>query len=411
MIRLSHPSKILKGTISLPSSKSVSNRVLILQKLYEPELKIDNLSDANDTKLLQDILRNESTHLDVQDAGTAFRFLVAYCAVRPGVWTIQGSNRLHERPIQELVELLQILGADITYLESPHYAPLRIIGKPLKANFNLDVRHVKSSQFVSALLMIAPKIEGDFKLVVDSSMNSYSYIALTIEVMRNLGFKIDENENSISVSKEKKSSTKHFKVEPDWSSFYYWYAMAYLSESCNLDFPGLNMDNLSQEKNAIGFVANSDVDVDISDNDLHIKRTINQSVSIFKSKYNFSQYPDLAPTFAFLLPTLGCRNTRFYGLESLQFKECDREEAVGQQLERINVQFEKQNDFWTINADDFMMYNVPFFDTYSDHRMAMSVAPLALLGDIIVEDETVVKKSYPDFWEDLKKVGFEIVYL
>ncbi len=409
MIRISHQTKKLNGIIQLPSSKSISNRMLVLKKMYEPFLKLENLSTANDTQLLQQLLFSENTSLNVQDAGTAFRFLVAYCAVTEGNWTIRGTARLHERPIKELVDALRLLGAEINYLEKENFAPLQIVGKRLIAKQEiLDLRFVRSSQFISALLMIAPKVEGEFKLRIDTEMRSYSYVALTINAMERIGFEINQNQGAITVSKYKQFVAKSFQIEPDWTSFYYWYAMAHLSAACNLFFPGIDKTNMATERSLLYSIGNSSLTYTDENGGLRIKKVDNKGVKEFNSKYDFSQFPDLAPTFAFLLPAVKCNATVFVGLESLKFKECDREEAIGQQLAKMNVDFVRNNNEWSLNAIEFKLIKNTCFNTYHDHRMAMAAAPLALLEEIEIEDESVVKKSYPHFWEDLKSVGFEI---
>jgi 3-phosphoshikimate 1-carboxyvinyltransferase len=409
MIRVSHQTKKLNGTIQLPSSKSISNRMLVLKKMYEPGLKLNNLSTANDTQLLQQLLLSENTSLNVQDAGTAFRFLVAYCTVTEGNWTIKGTARLNERPIKELVDALRLLGAEINYLEKENYAPLKIVGTRLIAKQEiLDLRFVRSSQFISALIMIAPKVEGEFKLLIDSKMRSYSYVSLTINAMERIGFQINQNQGVITVSKSKKFACETFKVEPDWTSFYYWYAMAHLSSACDLFFPGIDKTNMSKERSLLNSIGNSSLTYTDENGGLRIKKADNKSVVEFNAKYDFSQFPDLAPTFAFLLPALRCNTTVFAGLESLKFKECDREQAIGQQLAKMHVDFEKNVAEWSLNAIEYKLIKNTLFNTYHDHRMAMAAAPLALLKQIEIEDETVVNKSYPHFWDDLKSVGFEI---
>ena len=409
MISVSHPTKSLKGTIYLPSSKSISNRLLLLKKLYETDLQLDNLSNAKDTQLLKALLTLNKNELDVEDAGTAFRFLVAYCAATPGKWIIKGTNRLHQRPISELVNVLRVLGADIRYTENEEFAPLEIVGKQLESKQNtIDFSEVRSSQFVSALLMIAPKIKGDFSIKVNTEMNSYSYVMLTINAMRRLGFRIHMNEGLISISKEKKFDSEYFLVEPDWTSFYYWYAMAHLADEADLFFPGLHQNNMSKEKNCLFYIGNTALQFTDTIEGMRMQKIRKQGVTEFKSKYYFKQYPDIATTFALLLPALGCKQTSFVGLESLKFKECDREKAIGEQLAKMNVNFTKESNGWELASTDFRLEENTCFNTYGDHRMAMSAAPLALVKPITIEDETVVTKSYPHFWADLKSVGFKI---
>ncbi len=325
MIRISHPTGILNGTIALPSSKSICNRMLILKKLYEPDLKLDNLSNANDSVLLKDILDRDVRDIDVQDAGTVFRFMVAYAATGEGEYTLRGTGRLMERPIKELVDALLIFGADITYLEKEGQAPLRIVGKSLKANTSLiDLTNVKSSQFISALLLIAPQIEGDFNLKVNTKMSSYSYVLLTVSCLRRMGFSVFVKGMYISVSKQQKFDGEYFLVEPDWSSFYYWFSMAHLSKECRLFFPGLRLDNMQKERKHLFEVGNTGMVFEEQDGGMLISKERQGKVEC-PDVMQFSQYPDSAMTFGMLLPALGCKFHEFKGLESLKYKECDRE--------------------------------------------------------------------------------------
>ena len=411
MIRISHPTGILKGTIALPSSKSICNRMLILKKLYEPDLKLDNLSNANDSVLLKDILDRDVRDIDVQDAGTVFRFMVAYAATGEGEYTLRGTGRLMERPIKELVDALRMFGADITYLEKEGQAPLRIVGKSLKANTSLiDLTNVKSSQFISALLLIAPKIEGDFNLKVNTKMSSYSYVLLTVSCLRRMGFSVFVKGMYISVSKQQKFDGEYFLVEPDWSSFYYWFSMAHLSKVCRLFFPGLRLDNMQKERKHLFEVGNTGMVFEEQDGGMLISKERQGKVEC-PDVMQFSQYPDSAMTFGMLLPALGCKFHEFKGLESLKYKECDRESALTEHLAKVQVSIVKKENIWELNAEEYRLIKDTEFPTYDDHRMAMCVAPLALKESIRIENENAVQKSYPHFWEDMKSVGFEIKYL
>ena len=411
MIRISHPTGILNGTIALPSSKSICNRMLILKKLYEPDLKLDNLSNANDSVLLKDILDRDVRDIDVQDAGTVFRFMVAYAATGEGEYTLRGTRRLMERPIKELVDALRMFGADITYLEKEGQAPLRIVGKSLKANTSLiDLTNVKSSQFISALLLIAPQIEGDFNLKVNTKMSSYSYVLLTVSCLRRMGFSVFVKGMYISVSKQQKFDGEYFLVEPDWSSFYYWFSMAHLSKECRLFFPGLRLDNMQKERKHLFEVGNTGMVFEEQDGGMLISKERQGKVEC-PDVMQFSQYPDSAMTFGMLLPALGCKFQEFKGLESLKYKECDRESALTEHLAKVQVSIVKKENIWELNTEEYRLIKDTEFPTYDDHRMAMCVAPLALKESIRIENENAVQKSYPHFWEDMKSVGFEIKYL
>ena len=406
MIRLSHPSAIVKGEVKLPSSKSISNRLLVLQKLYEPSMFLDNLSEANDTQLLARILSDECSLMDVEDAGTALRFLLAYTSVTLGEWVIKGTERLHQRPIAELVDALRLFGADIEYLENEGCAPLKVNGKKLLASTSLiDVTNVKSSQFVSALLLIAPLIEGDFNLKVNTKMSSYSYVHLTISCLRRMGFTVFIKGQYLSVSKQQRFDGEYFQIEPDWTSFYYWLSIAHLAKEVDLFFPGLRLENMSRERTKLYDVGNKAMFFEEINGGIHITKKEKGFIEIV-SDLNYTQFPDSAMTFAMLIPAVGKKHANLRGLDSLKYKECDREEALKNHLSKIGVQLTTDEEFWRLDATEYNLRPETYFETYDDHRMAMCVAPLALLQPIIIEDSEVVKKSYPHFWEDLKRVGF-----
>lgn len=406
MIRLSHPTAFIKGDVKLPSSKSISNRLLVLQKLYEPSLILDNLSEANDTQLLARILSQESRVLDVEDAGTAFRFLLAYTAVTPGEWIIKGTERLHQRPIAELVDVLRVFGADIEYLENDGYAPLKINGRKLTAKSTLiDVTAVKSSQFISALLLIAPLIEGDFNLKINTKMSSYSYVQLTISCLRRMGFTVFIRGQYLSVNKQQKFDGEYFQIEPDWTSFYYWLSIAHLAKEVDLFFPGLRLDNMSKERTKLYDVGNKAMLFEEINEGIRITKKEKGSIDIVPD-LNYTQFPDSAMTFAMLLPALGKTKANLRGLDSLKYKECNREDALTRHLAKMGVKLTKEEELWKLDATQFDLRPDTYFETYGDHRMAMCVAPLAVLQPILIEDKEVVKKSYPHFWQDLKRVGF-----
>ena len=408
MIQLSHGTGILKGTIELPSSKSICNRMLILKKLYESDLELDNLSNANDSVLLKKILDADTRDIDVQDAGTAFRFLVAYAASGKGEYIIRGTDRLMERPISDLVDALRLFGADITYLEKEGQAPLRIVGKKLKASTSLiDLTNVKSSQFISALLLIAPRIQGEFNLKVNTKMSSYSYVLLTVSCLRRMGFSVYVKGMYISVSKQQKFDGEYFLIEPDWSSFYYWFSMAHLSKECELFFPGLRLDNMQKERKYLFEVGNTVMTFEEKDGGMLISKKGQGEVEC-PDLLQFSQRSDSAMTFGMLLPALGCKYHKLKGLQSLKYKECNREVALAEHLEKVGASLTKSEEYWELKADNYQLKSETTFSTYDDHRMAMCVAPLALKQPIRIEDEDVVKKSYPHFWADIKSVGFTV---
>ena len=412
MIRLSNSKKQLFGEVILPSSKSVTNRMLILKKLYEPQLILDNVSEANDSQVLKNILGSNDNHLNVKDAGTAYRFLTAYCAVTPGEWTIKGTTRLHERPIAGLVEILKRLGADINYLEKHGQGPLRIVGKKLGVSSNLiDLSTINSSQFASALLMIAPLIDGEFNFKVNTKMSSYAYVLLTIACLRRMGFSVWVKGTYIKVSKKQKFDGEYFQIEPDWSSFYYWVSMIHLSEKTDLFFPGVRLNNMQKERKKLFEIGHPSIVMEELNDGIKIVKYASDKPYVFPKELNYNQFPDISMTFAMLLPAIGCNQIIFKGLQSLKYKECNRELATIDHLNKVGVDFKSVDDHWLMRGDSFNLEKDTLFRSFKDHRMVMCVAPLSLIEPICIDEETVVKKSYPNFWEDLLKMGFEIEYL
>jgi 3-phosphoshikimate 1-carboxyvinyltransferase len=407
VIKLSHSTKRLVGEINLPSSKSISNRMLMLQKMYEPRLELDNISEANDTVVLGKLLQNGLHEVDAEDAGAVFRFMVAYCSCTPGTWRVYGTPRLNERPISELVDVLLSLGADIKYENESGKAPLLITGKKLRATKKqYDLTNVKSSQFISALLLIAPKVEGDFVLKINQKMRSYSYVKLTISCLRRMGFSVYLKGSYIQVNKNQKFDGEYFLVEPDWTSFYYWFSMIYLSESSDLFFPGLRLDNMQRERKLLFQIGAKSVSFQEQDGGLHFQKQGSGKIEC-PLELNFSQYPDSAMTYAILISALQC-NTSFRGLESLKYKECDREQALTSHLKKLGVQMTYENKKWGLDSSGFKLKENSIFESYDDHRMIMCAASLALIAPIQLDNPAVVRKSYPRFWEDLKAAGFAI---
>jgi 3-phosphoshikimate 1-carboxyvinyltransferase len=223
-----------------------------------------------------------------------------------------------------------------------------------------------------------------------------------------MGFSVFVKGMYISVSKQQKFDGEYFLVEPDWSSFYYWFSMAHLSKKCNLFFPGLRLDNMQKERKHLFEVGNTRMSFEEKDGGIRIMKKEQGEVEC-PSILQFSQRSDSVMTFGMLLPVIGCTYNKLKGLESLKFKECDREMALSEHLEKIGVRLEKVEDHWELKAENYRLKPGTLFKSYDDHRMVMCVAPLALKESIGIEDETVVKKSYPHFWEDLKSVGFQIL--
>lgn len=395
---------VLKGKIKLTASKSESNRVLMIRALADKDFKISNLAAAKDTETMIELLASEDSLKDVGPAGTTMRFLTAYYSNTPGEWTLTGSERMKNRPIHILVDALRFLGAEIEYLEKEGFPPMKIKGKRLSGG-KIDINGSVSSQFLSALIMIAPCIEGGLKMNLVGKVASIPYLKMTLELIAHFGAEYNWLSNSIEI-KPGKYQSKDFTVEADWSGASYWYQMAALSEETDIEVQGLKQKSLQGDSAIVGMYEKLGV------------RTIftEEGVRLIKSKavtlpetfeYDFSNCPDVAQTLASTVAVLGIESY-FKGLESLRIKETDRIAAIRIELAKFGVKVEELED------DEIKIYPsnlnkaTDTIATYDDHRVAMSIAPVAMkLGGFKIEAPEVVVKSYPDFWKDLNSVGFE----
>jgi 3-phosphoshikimate 1-carboxyvinyltransferase len=397
----------LEGTITIPTSKSISNRVIIINALAYSPFPVANLSDSDDTVVLEQVLYSNTNNFDIGHAGTAMRFLTAFLSKIVGKWEITGSERMQQRPIKILVDALNRLGARIEYINNEGYPPLRIWGSNLKGG-NLELDGSISSQYISALLMIAPTIEGGLTLTLTNKIASASYIDLTLKLMAKFGIRYTWEGNKI-VIKEQDYMAIPYTVEADWSGASYWYEMAVLAEDANIVLEGLQLESLqgdcSQAKWFEDFGIHSKQETDGV-------RLTKAKVNL-PSKYiqNFVENPDIAQTFAVMCV---CKRVPFYfyGLETLKIKETDRINALIVELGKLGAALyePKLGELaWNGELDESKFNSVVTVDTYHDHRMALAFAPVALMnGNIGINDPMVVTKSYPGYWEDLQRVGFEI---
>jgi 3-phosphoshikimate 1-carboxyvinyltransferase len=415
--RISHPTKILKGTIELTASKSESNRALIIQALCEDDFEIKNLAAAEDTRVLKEILTavksNTSSEIqtyDVGAAGTTMRFLTAFLASKKGVNCIlTGSERMQNRPIKILVDALHDLGADIEYIDKDGYPPLRIKGKELEGS-EVEIDGSVSSQYISALLLITPRLKNGLFLKFTGDVTSIPYITMTLKVMEEFGIHSEFNK-AIIIKKQKYQIQKKdysYYVEGDWSSASYWYSIAALAENVDFSIKGLKRNSLQGDAGIANiFSASFGIKTDYN----KIKEGLvltKEGKKETKFDFNFSACPDIAQTVAVVVAALGIPST-FTGLHTLRIKETDRTLALKNELAKVGVEVEiVSDDMIKIHPKLLVPQSSPI-TTYEDHRMAMSFAPLALVQDsITIEHPEVVKKSYPDFWKDLEKVGFVI---
>ena len=405
-IKISQTSKIKEVGIQLPSSKSESNRVLIINTLAGGESKLSNLSEARDTQTMIRLLEENGETWNVGDAGTTMRFLTAYAAVTGKDKVLTGTPRMQERPIKLLVEALRTLGAEITYQKNEGYPPIHVKGITEQLTDKLSIRGDVSSQYISALLMIAPALPKGLTLELIGTVNSRPYIDMTLNLLKIFGIKAVENENRITIANQQFVPSS-YTVESDWSGASYWYGIVSLAKEAKITLKGLKKESLQGDSEVVEIMEKLGVKTTYIEGGLILSKTDHVS----EISLDFATCPDLAQTIAVVCAAKGiiCKMT---GLQTLRIKETDRIAALQNELSKIGAileetEYDKEwrltpapNDSWTSGTLTF--------DTYEDHRMAMAFAPLATCANIIIEDPAVVAKSYPRYWDDLKEAGFII---
>lgn len=380
---------------------------MLIQALCPEPFIIHNLSEAKDTQTLQALLSGEREVLDAGPAGTTFRFLTAYFSLQGGTQTLTGSERMKQRPIAVLVDALRQLGANIRYLGEKGYPPL-CIGPPegLGEVRELTVQADISSQYISALLMIAPVLPRGLRIRFLGQPVSLPYIQMTLRMMGYLGIRHEMDEQGIRVFPSPYQA-RDFLVEADWSAASYHYALAALSDTADIQVDGLFGDSL-QGDSIIAEIAEK-LGIQTTFNDTGIRISKERPTTMKSIQQDFSTCPDIAQTVAVICAGLGVE-ADLYGLKTLRIKETDRIAALGQELARVGVKavpYTRADDE-ALSIRGKARVDYPVFRTYEDHRMAMSFAPLGLLGQVGIETPEVVQKSYPSFWSDLEKLGFII---
>lgn len=386
----------INGILTISGSKSESNRLLILQKLY-PQIKIDNLSDSDDTHHLQKALLSNSDTVDVGHAGTAMRFLTAYFSVQEGRKVLlTGSERMQSRPIKILVNALRHLGADITYKGKEGYPPLLISGKEM-INNAVRIDGNVSSQYLSALLLIAPKLNQGLHLDLIGKVTSRPYLEMTLNLLAQIGIAYTWENNVISVLPKEKVKTKTIKVESDWSSASYFYSLAALSKQAHIKLTSYKKDSLQGDSALVAIYKNLGVVTTFKDDAITLVK--NSESTTKKLKLNLVKTPDLAQTIAVTCFGLGiaCKLT---GLHTLKIKETDRLVALKTELEKLGAIVDITDESLYLHPAKSIKSNIKIV-TYKDHRMAMAFAPLSIKVPLVIEEVEVVSKSYPKFWEDL----------
>ena len=399
-----------RAKVKITGSKSETNRLLLLQALY-PNLTLENTSNSDDSEVMQKALNSpftihHSQLIDVHHAGTAMRFLTAYFSIQEGKEVVlTGSSRMKERPIKILVDALNELGAEITYEENEGFPPIRIKGKKITQN-KVSLPANVSSQYISALLLIAPKLENGLVLTLEGEITSVPYIKMTLALLNEIGVMTSFENNLITVkSSEVEIVSKSITVESDWSSASYWYSIVALSEiGFQVTLSSYKKNSLQGDSALINLYKDFGVETTFnSDNSITISKTKNCQLSIVN--YQLNNCPDIAQTIAVTSFGLGiaCDLT---GLHTLKIKETDRLEALKIELTKLGAEISVTNDSLHLKSSFGIKQNISI-STYQDHRMAMAFAPLALKVPITINQAEVVSKSYPDFWKDLELVGIE----
>ncbi|MDX1772611.1 3-phosphoshikimate 1-carboxyvinyltransferase [Oceanihabitans sediminis] len=402
-----HKSEIIHRNlkIDITGSKSESNRLLLLQALY-PNLKIENLSNSDDSKVMQEALQVDCNEIDVHHAGTAMRFLTAYFSIQQNREVIlTGSSRMQERPIAILVDALQQLGVEVVYLKNEGFPPIKIKGKKIFKN-KVNLQANVSSQYISALLLIAPKLENGLKLTLEGEITSIPYINMTLTLLQGIGVETSFIGNTIKVKPKATIRDKTFVVESDWSSASYYYSIIAMSKAgTEISLAYYKENSLQGDASLVEIYKKFGVETIFLPQGLLLKK-VSETNSQSTISLDLKNSPDIAQTVAVTCLGLGlaCELT---GLHTLKIKETDRLVALKTEIEKLGGKVQITNSSLSIETCASLKENIEIA-TYQDHRMAMAFAPLALKIPIIIQDASVVSKSYPTFWDDLNAIGFKI---
>lgn len=409
--RITAPSRI-DTTIKLPASKSISNRALIISALAGVKTMPRNISNCDDTEVIVRALRDNPYEIDIKAAGTAMRFMTAYLAVTPGEHVITGTERMKHRPIKVLVDALRYLGADIEYIGEEGFPPLKIRGKALDGG-SIEIPGDVSSQYVSALLMIAPMLNGGLELHLTGNIISRPYIDLTIHTMHDYGARVEWTDVDTIVTEPTGYREREFIIENDWSGASYWYETLALmgDRESSIRIPGL-IDSSRQGDSGVRYLF-SMLGVKTSFEDGIKTKPTTVTLKTMRSMlpkldFDFSGQPDLTQT---LVVTCAAMNIPFHftGLATLRIKESDRIEVLKREMRKLGFVIREENNSELLWDGERCEATMEPIDTYEDHRMAMAFAPAAVkFPGLRINNPEVVTKSYPNFWKDLQQVGFKI---
>ncbi|MEZ5059511.1 MAG: 3-phosphoshikimate 1-carboxyvinyltransferase [Saprospiraceae bacterium] len=401
ILELEAGKKNLSGIIELDGSKSISNRVLLIKALSQKDFDIQNLSNSDDTQTFVRLLKQDTEELDAGAAGTTFRFLTAYFAFQKGTQILTGSNRMKQRPIGILVDQLNRLGASISYLEKEGFPPLKIGEGTPNNTSELQIPANISSQYISALMMLAPTLPNGLNIELTGKIVSPSYLELTLGILSDFGIKSQWEGNQIKIPPQN-FQPLDYTIEADWSAASYHYSLAALADSADIFLKGLYKNSLQGDSVIAEIMESFGVTTLFEKDGIRILKKEVKTPARFD--YDFINCPDIAQTLVVICAAKGVPGT-FSGLQTLAIKETDRCQALADELRPLGIEFTGDKKEGVFDLKGKIRFNgIPIFKTYHDHRMAMSLAPLSLLNKIKMEDPAVVSKSYPDFWKDLNKL-------
>jgi 3-phosphoshikimate 1-carboxyvinyltransferase len=400
-VLVTKPTSAIHTKIKLSSSKSESNRALIINAVSGNKCELKNLSDARDTQTMQRLLLSSDKTLDVLDAGTTMRFLIALKALSGENRIMTGTARMCERPVKILVDALRLLGADIQYLGLEGYPPVEIKGFESKSD-KVKIQGDVSSQYISSLLMSSILMPNGLELELTGKVASRPYIEMTLDLMKLFGVNHTWEGNTIKVPKQVYTANQ-YTIESDWSGASYWFSVVALAENAEIELLGLKQNSLQGDSAIVGIMDSFGVASSFTKEGILLKK----KASLTEVTVDFADCPDLAQTVVACAAAKGIK-LKMKGIESLRIKETDRILALQNELKKFNASLSDIGEGWFEVVPSANIPKNVTIHTYDDHRMAMAFAPLAFVSDLIIEEPSVVNKSYPGYWNDLKKAGFGV---
>ena len=401
---ISHPNNEIKKSFNISGSKSESNRLLILKYLLE-NIEIDNISDSDDTVVLEKGLLSNSGKVNIHHAGTAMRFLTAYFSIQENKsYVISGSDRMHDRPIKILVDALNDLGADVKYLDKTGYPPLKINGKKLNV-FNVSLDAKISSQYITALILIAPSLEKGLIINLIGEITSKPYIDMSLALLNRIGVETSFINNRIEIKPVGNLNISKHYVESDWSSLSYFFSVVALSKSSEINIGTYFKNSIQGDKKLVEIYDKLGVKTIFKNNKVSLKKTRNFKLPK-KLELKLNDTPDLAQTIAVTCFGLGLP-CDLYGLHTLKIKETDRLLALKVELEKLGATVIITKDSLHLKKSIIIKKDI-IINTYDDHRMAMAFATLGIVKPIIINNPKVISKSFPSFWSVLEKLNFKL---